>query len=127
MYLKDKYHLSNLKFYINELTMVLNYLLKFLIIYIADRIGYESETLKSERICRFIFLMLYFNTGWIIILADASFKKQGLFFSNAFDGQRSDFDMEWQKQQGVDILIQMSFNIIMPLLYEAAYYLKRLF
>lgn len=92
---------------------------------IVDKIGYESETLKSVRACFFIFIMLYFNTGWLTMLADANFKNQNFLFSYAFRGASTDFDMQWQEIQGVDILIQMSFNIFMPLLYEFGLYIVR--
>ena len=66
--------------------MVLNYALKELIIRIVEQIGYNTETLKSVRICLFIFLMQYFNTGWLMMLADANFNNQALPFSDFFRG-----------------------------------------
>lgn len=84
-----------MRLYTDQFTMILNYFFKYFIIHIADRIGYESETLKSEKIFRLIFLMLFLNTGWIILLADASLKNQAFFFANAFDGKKENMNMGW--------------------------------
>ena len=105
-----------------QLTILINYSIKTLIVLTVSKMGYQSETQKSIRAFLFIFSMQYFNTGWLMMLSNASLKNQGFFFEDYFRGSEPDLDMNWYLNHGTLLVQSMIFNIYMPILYESTMY-----
>lgn len=55
------------------------------------RVGYDSYTIESLKIKQYVFLILYFNTGIIMMFVGANLEKQLPVLGRYFDGQYTDF------------------------------------
>lgn len=52
-------------------TVLVNYMIRTVMIMLISWIGYPSETEKLNKITRFTFYMVFFNTGFLLMLVNA--------------------------------------------------------
>ena len=100
-YIVDKTRIGSLDLIISMSTVIVNLVVRETSVYLVGLIGLNTESLKSSFITMLVFISYYFNTGWLIILADANMKGQGKFLENIFTGRLSDFNMDWYRKEGI--------------------------
>lgn len=70
-----------------------------------------------------VFICIFFNTGFLVMLCNANLEDQGFAF---FNGNDSDFNTNWFTSQGETIVGSMVFNIWFPFMMEVGYKCMRL-
>lgn len=55
------------------------------------KIGYDSHTVESAKVKFYMFLILYFNTGIIMLFIGANLEKSLPLIGQYFDGKYTDF------------------------------------
>ena len=113
-----------LKHFCSVMIVVINVLIKNIIINIVKNMGANSESKRAKFITHFIFICQFFNTGCLILLANANFKNQlGLKYLDGMVtyGKKSDFDQEWFKNTGSTLVESMLINSVLPLILEGVF------
>jgi hypothetical protein len=95
-------------------TLVINLVVKIVAVYLISLIRIDTESLQASFITILVFLSYYFNTGWLIILADANMKGQGYYLERLFTGRLSDFSMDWYRKEGHILTQTMLINAFVP-------------
>ena len=75
-------------------------------------------------ITRSVFICIFFNTGFLVMLCNANLLEQGSMLS-AFNGNDTDFNRNWFTSQGDTIVKSMVFNIWFPIAMEFGNYCQR--
>lgn len=70
-----------------------------------------------------VFICIFFNTGFLVMLCNANTQSQGIAF---FNGQDTDFNTRWLTSQGETIVGSMVFNIWFPFAMELGYQCMRM-
>ena len=73
-YAIDNARIDTLNLVISLSTVVINLVVKIVAVYLISLIRIDTESLQASFITILVFLSYYFNTGWLIILADANMK-----------------------------------------------------
>lgn len=90
-----------------------NYVIRTIMIMLISWIGYASETEKLTKITTATFLMLFFNTAFLLMLVNADMGEQLWGFGLKI-GHYGDFSALWWKVIGNTILSTMFINAIFP-------------
>jgi hypothetical protein len=85
--------------------------MKEIIINLFIWVGDATRSIQITRIVNGIFIALFLNTGFIILLANANLKNYGL---PMFHGPFDDYDPVWYSQVGFLIVKTMIINSILP-------------
>lgn len=75
-------------------------------------------------ITRSVFICIFFNTGFLVMLCNANLLEQSSMLS-AFNGNDTDFNRNWFTSQGDTIVKSMVFNIWFPIAMEFGNYCQR--
>lgn len=65
-----------------------------------------------------VFICIFFNTGFLLMLCNANLQEQGLFVAKYFKGHDSDFNQNWFTGMGDTIVAAMVFNVWFPVVME---------
>jgi hypothetical protein len=91
---------SNIAFLMNEslgyVIVGVNTVIRTIMIMMITWIGYSSETDLLSKITTFTFLMLFFNTAFLLMLVNADMSEQPVAFGFT-SGTYSDFNGNWWK------------------------------
>ena len=72
--------------YISVVIIILNAILQSIIAYSVENIGYDSHSLESKKVKFYMFLILYFNTGIIMMFIAANLENQIPIIGKYFHG-----------------------------------------
>lgn len=64
--------------------------------------------------CVVVFICQFFNTGILLPLSNANFKKTNISLLSSFNGLYTDFTSEWYRDVGMDIVNTMFIQSLMP-------------
>ena len=98
---------------ISVATVLLNFVLQFLMYKIVNRIGLKSTGDKSMQMCKFVFISQFINTGLIGLLSNADFENTFLNFI-PINRKYSDFSENWYIDQGTLLTQTMCIQSVMP-------------
>lgn len=115
--------------YTSSQTIVfLNFVLRYIIIFVVKFIGYDTETKQTSRIMIFVFIVQFINTDLIILLMNADLSQTGWPWFISFNrGVHPDFTVSWYKDIGLTLINAMVFNIYWPVLEFIVFYFLRAF
>ena len=108
--------------------VILNMILTKICVVLVQWIGYESYSKVFSKLSSIIFIVTFFNTALVILLADANFDE---FYPNGlFKGQFNDYSQRWYLDVGSILVVSMIINIFVPVIEIAAetaisFYMRR--
>jgi hypothetical protein len=88
---------------------------------LIHRIGFHTETAKTNVITIFVFLVQFFNTAILISLINANTSEAWTSFG-IFNGSYPDFNFNWYSDIGATIVYTMIFNAFWPFIEIAMTY-----
>jgi len=101
--IEDSKYLLKLSSYV---IVVLNLLLRFIIIYVFNKTGFNTETSKMTYITIAIFMSQFFNTGLQAMLINSNLL--------IFRGNDPDFNSRWFKNVGDPIVTSLYAQMYLP-------------
>jgi len=81
--------------FITGFIVVVNTIIKTLVISLITWIGYDTQSEMLVKITNGVFYSLFFNTGFLLILANANWSQYHLPLKSWFNGPFSDYSPEW--------------------------------
>jgi hypothetical protein len=109
----------------NSLLIVLiNFVYRYLFLYLADFVGFRSQASKGNWIKNTIFFSNFFNLGLVVTMASCN-SRNFHAVSNLFDGIYSDFNANWFSDVGYIIIYNMLYNSAWPIIEFFLFYLFR--
>ena len=91
----------------------LNAVLRYSTIYLTKWIGFTTVTQLMKEISNRVFMVLFFNTGILLVLVNANLEDVSVILSNLFDGQFYDYSPDWYGTVGYTIVQTMLVNAFM--------------
>jgi len=82
-------------------------------------VGYDTYSELMTKIVNGVFLVLFFNTGVILVLVQANLSDVSDGLSNVFDGPFYDYSPKWYATVGATIVSKMLLASLMPPIYES--------
>ena len=79
-------------------------------------IGKDTETEQTKLITNGVFLVQFFNTGFLLLLVNANLSEQSTVLGFIFSGGMPDFNSDWFSQIGNTLISAMMFNIYWPII-----------
>lgn len=102
-----------------------NYFLREICIKLINWIGYRTETKRLERTTILTFIVLFFNTAFLLLMVNADLSEQPFAFGLT-GGTISDFNSTWFRQIGNTLIDTMVFTAYFPIIEFLTYYFMRL-
>jgi len=93
----------------------INFVLRQICIMLVTWIGYKDETVQIMRITTVVFIVQFFNTAFLMLLANANLADQPISFGMTF-GDIPDFNAEWFKRIGNTIVNTMIYTSYFPII-----------
>jgi hypothetical protein len=106
---------------VSFVTVFLNYVLREVIMVMINKIGFHTESAKTNIIMIFIFVVTFFNTAILINLVNANLD-EALPGFGIFNGNYPDFNFNWYSDIGATIVFTMVFNAFWPFIEIAMTY-----
>lgn len=75
--------------------VVVNTIIKGYAIELITWIGYDTHSEQLTKITNGVFISLFFNTGFLLILTNANFSQYHLPLKNWFNGPYDDYSPDW--------------------------------
>lgn len=82
-------------------------------------IGYDTYSEQMTRIINGVFIVLFFNTGILLLLVNANLTDISGLLGRLFDGRFYDYSPQWYVSVGDTLVQTMLVNSIMPPIFEA--------
>ena len=99
---------------VSYMIIAINYVLRLFIIKLIIYIGKDTESEQTRLITNGIFIVQFFNTGFLLLSVNANLQEQGLGF--IFSRRMADFESTWFIGIGNTLVAAMMFNIYWPLI-----------
>jgi hypothetical protein len=115
-------------YWTNSLSYIIafvNYFLREICIMLINWIGYRTETKRLERTTILTFVVLFFNTAFLLLMVNADLSEQPFSFG-LNGGSMSDFNSTWFRQIGNTLIDTMIFTAYFPIIEFLTYYFMRL-
>ena len=111
---------------IKNLIIIINTVIRMLVIIIVNNVGYMTESNQMKFITNSVFICIFFNTGFLLMLCNANLGDQSALLGSYFKGNDSDFNQSWFTSMGDTIVGSMVFNVWFPVVMEFCNYGMRL-
>ena len=85
---------------------------------LVEWIGYDTHSKVMTKTMNGILLVLFFNTGILVILVNANLSEVNTTLGTIFDGQYYDYETEWYEKIGGTLCQTMFINAFMPIIFE---------
>jgi hypothetical protein len=108
------------------LIVLVNFIYRYLFLYLSNFLGFRNKASKSNWIKNTIFLANFFNLGLVVTMASSN-SRNFKAISNLFDGIYSEFNANWFSDVGYIIIYNMIYNSVWPLIEFPLFYLFRHF
>ena len=97
----------------------INIMLRTVAVKLITWIGYDTYSEQMTRIINGVFIVLFFNTGILLLLVNANLSDVSGWLGNIFDGRFYDYSPQWYVSVGDKLVQTMLLNAFMPPIYEA--------
>ena len=98
--------------------VLVNVVLKKITIFLVSRIGYDTYSEIMTKITNGVLLVLFLNTGILILLVNANLSEIGGLLGSVFHGSYHDYSPEWYGDIGNILVHTMFLNAFMPIIFE---------
>ncbi len=96
------------------IVVVVNTILKMILIILITWISEDTWSQTYKTITNGVFVTLFFNTAFLMLLTNANFNEAGLPGGDIFRGRFYDFNQNWFVDIGYPITQTMLINCFMP-------------
>ena len=121
-YTETKLKITGMDNFIKYLIIIVNTVIRMVVIIIINKVGCSTESQQMKYITDSVFLCIFFNTGFLLMLVNANLEMQGYLVAKHFKGGISDFDQNWFTNMGDTIVAAMVFNVWFPIVMEIINY-----
>ena len=97
----------------------INIILRTITVKLITWISYDTYSEQMTRIINGVFIVLFFNTGILLLLVNANLNDVSSLLGNLFDGRFYDYSPQWYVTVGDKLVQTMLLNAFMPPIYEA--------
>ena len=97
----------------------INIMLRTIAVKLITWIGYDTYSEQMTRIINGVFIVLFFNTGILLLLVNANLNDVSSLLGNVFDARFYDYSPQWYVSVGDKLVQTMLLNAFMPPIYEA--------
>ena len=97
----------------------INIILRTITVKLITWISYDTYSEQMTRIINGVFIVLFFNTGILLLLVNANLNDVSSLLGNLFDGRFYDYSPQWYVSVGDKLVQTMLLNAFMPPIYEA--------
>lgn len=97
----------------------INIVLRTITVILITWIGYDTYSEQMTRIINGVFIVLFFNTGILLLLVNANLTDISSLLGRVFDGRFYDYSPQWYVSVGDKLVQTMLLNAFMPPVYEA--------
>ena len=101
------------------LIITINTILKTVTVMLITWVGYDTYSELMTRIINGVFIVLFFNTGILLLLVNANLSDVSGLLSNIFDGRFYDYSPQWYVSVGDKLVQTMLLNAFMPPIFES--------
>jgi hypothetical protein len=105
--------------------IILNTVIRMVVIIIINKVGCSTESTQMKFITDCVFICIFFNTGFLLMLCNSNLTEQSYLMGAFFKGNDSDFNQSWFTSMGDTIVGSMKFNVWFPVAMEIGYYCMR--
>ena len=106
--------------------VTINYILRFAIILLIKFVGKDTESAETKLIANGVFIVQFFNTAILLLLANSNLYEQNSFLGLIFNRNLPDFNSAWFNDIGYSLVYAMIFNMLWPLFEFVSFYALRL-
>jgi len=106
---------------IKYLIIIINTVIRMIVIKIIALVGIDTESSQMKYTTDAVFVCIFFNTGFLLMLCNANLSEQSSLLS-MFNGSDSDFNQNWFNSIGDTVVQAMVFNIWFPIAMEIGYF-----
>ena len=99
--------------------IAINIILRTITVKLITWIGYDTYSEQMTRIINGVFIVLFFNTGILLLLVNANLSDISSLLSNLFNARFYDYSPQWYVTVGDKLVQTMLVNAFMPPIYEA--------
>jgi hypothetical protein len=96
------------------LVLALNFVIKYLVQYLINNIGYHTESQRNASVQLVTFISSFINTGLIPLLTNAEFKYNKIVSWIPLNSNYADFDSDWYVFLGPQIVQTIAILAFMP-------------
>lgn len=107
---------------VSQAIVVVNFILRLFIIKLIQYIGKDTESGQTLLITYGVFIVQFFNTAILLLLANANMSEQGAIGKLLSFGSIPDFDSLWFNDIGYSMIYAMAYNIFWPLIEFCVYF-----
>mmetsp|Transcript_44012 Transcript_44012/g.42596 ORF Transcript_44012/g.42596 Transcript_44012/m.42596 type:complete len:213 (-) Transcript_44012:939-1577(-) len=112
----DNYYTSAFKLGVSLSINVVNSILKIVVIKVIAFICEDEKSAQSRSIQVAVFVMTFFNTALLLLLANANFSETHIpLVDKIFKGKYTDLHQNWYDDVGATLVQTMMINAVMPL------------
>jgi len=101
------------------LIISINVILRTVTVKLITWIGYDTYSEQMTRIINGVFIVLFFNTGILLLLVNANLNDISSLLGNLFNGRFYDYSPQWYVTVGDALVQTMLLNAFMPPIFEA--------
>lgn len=98
--------------------IILNTVIRMVVIIIINKVGCSTESTQMKYITDCVFICIFFNTGFLLMLCNSNLTEQSYLWGALFKGNDSDFNQNWFTSMGDTIVGSMKFNVWFPVVME---------
>lgn len=97
--------------------VAINFILRVLVIFFIERIGYKTRSEETSAIMIIVFIIQFLNTGPFLLLINADLRElDNPILNNISAGYYSDFTVRWYRDVGKIITSTMTNSIFFPVI-----------
>ncbi len=101
---------------ISLFVVILNEILTRISVKMITWIGFSTYSEQFTSISNCIFILTFFNTGVIVLFANANLGQAISFLAGVFNGPYNDYSSEWYGDVGNTMIQTMMINVLMPII-----------
>jgi len=101
------------------LIITINVVLRTITVKLITWIGYDTYSEQMTRVINGVFIVLFFNTGILLLLVNANLMDISGLLGRIFDGRFYDYSPQWYVSVGDKLVQTMLLNAFMPPIFEA--------
>ena len=107
-----------LQWFSNGLIIMLNFILRYIIIYLVKLRGNRTRSEETSTIMSWILIVQFLNMGPFLLLINSDLSEIGIpFIGSLFkEGKHGDFTQKWYLDIGPIIVQSMIYNVFWPII-----------
>jgi hypothetical protein len=93
--------------------IIINMILQSITVKLVENIGHETRSEQMTTITNYVFIALFLNTGFVILMAYANLAEQSEFLGKFLNTYYYDYQPGWYANVGYLLVYTMLINMVM--------------